>query len=55
MVRKMLSRVLADKVAHGQYDKPAALAVAREILFEAPRRLMGVEPTGMEPSARERA
>jgi hypothetical protein len=44
MVRKMLSRVLADKITHGQYDKPAALAVAREILFEAPRRLMGMEP-----------
>ena len=44
IVRRMLSRVLADKVAHGQYDKPAALSVAREILFEAPRRLMGMEP-----------
>jgi len=44
IVRKMLSRVLADKVALGQYDKPAALAVAREIFFDAPRRLMGMEP-----------
>lgn len=44
IVRRLLSRVLADKVAHGQYDTPAALAAAREILFEAPRRLMGMEP-----------
>jgi glucuronate isomerase len=44
IVRKMLARVLADKVALGQYDKPAALAVAREIFFDAPRRLMGMEP-----------
>ena len=44
IVRRMLSRVLADKVIQGQYDKPAALAVAREILYESPRRLMGMEP-----------
>jgi hypothetical protein len=44
IVRRILSRVLADTVIQGQYDKPAALAVAREILFESPRRLMGMEP-----------
>jgi hypothetical protein len=45
IVRRMLSRVLAEKVAHGQYDRGTALAVAREIFFEAPRRLMGVQPS----------
>jgi hypothetical protein len=44
IVRKMLSRVLAEKVIQGQYDRPMALAVAREILFESPRRLMRMEP-----------
>jgi hypothetical protein len=44
IVRRMLSRVLADKVIQGQYDTTSALAVAREILFESPRRLMGMQP-----------
>jgi hypothetical protein len=44
IVRRALSRVLAEKVAHGQYDKAAALSVAKQILFEAPRNLMGLEP-----------
>jgi hypothetical protein len=44
MVRKMLSRVLAEKVIQGQYDRPMALAIAREILFDSPRRLIGMEP-----------
>ncbi len=44
IVRKILSRVLADKVIQGQYDRPMALAVAREILFESPQRLMGMAP-----------
>jgi hypothetical protein len=44
MVRRALSRVLADKVMSGQYDRKGALAVARDILFESPRRLLGMEP-----------
>jgi hypothetical protein len=44
IVRRVLARVLADKVLQGQYDKSVALAIAREILFESPRRLMGMEP-----------
>jgi glucuronate isomerase len=44
MVRRILSRVLAEKVLAGQYDKKGALAIAREILFESPRRLLGMEP-----------
>jgi hypothetical protein len=44
MVRRVLSRVLAEKVLLGQYDREGALAIAREILFETPRRLLGLEP-----------
>jgi hypothetical protein len=44
IVRRMLARVLAEKVFSGQYDTAAALSVAREILYEAPQRLMGMEP-----------
>jgi len=44
IVRCMLARVLADKVSHGQYDREGAVAIAREILFEAPQRLMGITP-----------
>ncbi len=44
IVRRMLSGVLAEKVAQGQYDQPTAVAIARQILFEAPQHLMGVRP-----------
>ena len=44
IVRSCLSRVLAARVASGQYGKTAALRIAREILFEAPQELMGMEP-----------
>jgi hypothetical protein len=44
IVRRMLARVLADKVMLGQYDTPTALSVAREILFESPQHLMGMKP-----------
>jgi glucuronate isomerase len=44
MVRRILARVLAEKVQAGQYDRPGALSIAREILFESPRRLLGMEP-----------
>jgi hypothetical protein len=48
MVRRVLSRVLAEKVLLGQYDRKGALAVAREILFETPRQLLGMEPAVTE-------
>ncbi len=44
MVRRVLARVLAEKVIGGQYDKAGALAVARQILFDSPRSLLGMEP-----------
>lgn len=44
MVRRVLARVLGQKVLLGQMDKRGALAAAREILFETPRKLLGMEP-----------
>jgi hypothetical protein len=44
IVRSCLSRVLAARVARGQYGREQALAVARAILFEAPQELLGMEP-----------
>ncbi len=39
-----MSRVLAQKVASGQYDRAQALATARAMLFETPRELLGMQP-----------
>ena len=44
IVRSCLSRVLAARVASGQYDRNGALRIAREILFQAPQDLLGMEP-----------
>lgn len=44
LVRKQLARVLADKVAQGQYADTEALEIARRILFDTPRALLGMKP-----------
>lgn len=44
IVRRQLARVLAEKIGQGQYSRADALAVARGILFDAPRSLLGMEP-----------
>ena len=44
IVRRVLSRVLAEKIQMGQYDRKGALAIAREILFETTRHLLHLEP-----------
>lgn len=44
MVRRTLARVLADKVALGQYRVEMAVDIAREILFETPQSLLGMVP-----------
>ena len=44
MVRKILARVLADKVELGQYTQDQAIEVARAILFESPQTLLGMQP-----------
>jgi hypothetical protein len=45
IVRKQMARVLAEKVAQGQYSFDEAINVAREILFETPQSLCGMTPT----------
>lgn len=44
MVRRELARVLSDKVGSGQYDADLAVDIAREILFETPKALLGMVP-----------
>jgi hypothetical protein len=44
IVRKQMARVLAEKVAQGQYTFDEAIGVAREILFETPQTLVGMTP-----------
>lgn len=44
IVLAALSRVLARKIAAGQYDRALALATARAILLDAPRGLLGMQP-----------
>jgi hypothetical protein len=44
IVRKQMARVLAEKVAQGQYSSNDALTIAREILFQTPQTLVGMTP-----------
>lgn len=44
LVRKQLARVLAARVADGQYSTEDALQIARQILFHSPQSLLGMEP-----------
>jgi len=44
IVRKQMARVLAEKVAQGQYSNTDAAHIAREILFETPQTLVGMIP-----------
>jgi hypothetical protein len=44
IVRKELARALAKRIEAGQYTREDALAVARGILYESPRFLLGMIP-----------
>jgi glucuronate isomerase len=44
LVQKLLARVLADKIALGQYTRDDALAIASAILCESPQTLLGMVP-----------
>jgi hypothetical protein len=48
LVRKILARVLADRVDVGQFDVPGALAFARAILFDSPQSLLGMVPRSLD-------
>jgi len=43
MVRRQMARVLAEKIEQGQYTRNDALAIARAILYESPRTLLGMK------------
>jgi len=42
LVRKLMAKVLAQKVEDGQYSKGEALAVSKAILYDAPRTVLGM-------------
>lgn len=44
LVLRQLSIVLAQKIAQGQYTRADALEIARAILYDSPRDLLGMEP-----------
>jgi hypothetical protein len=44
IVRKILARVLAEKVVLGQFTREDALSIARAVLFESPQSLLGMTP-----------
>jgi hypothetical protein len=44
LVLRQLSIVLAQKIAQGQYTRADALEIARAILYDSPRELLGMEP-----------
>jgi hypothetical protein len=44
IIRRQLAEVLAQKVSQGQYDVDDALAIARQILYESPQGLNGMQP-----------
>jgi hypothetical protein len=46
MVLNQLSVVLAEKIEYRQYTRNDALAVARAILYETSKELLGMRPAG---------
>ncbi len=44
LVRKILARVLAERIELGQFDRASALGFARAILFDSPQSLLGMVP-----------
>jgi len=44
LVRKMMAKVLAQKIADGQYTQDDALKIARAILYDAPMEVLGMKP-----------
>ena len=44
LVRKLLARVLADRIELGQFEPAQALEFARSILYDSPQTLLGMTP-----------
>jgi glucuronate isomerase len=55
VVRKLLAGALADRVQRGQYDKAGAVRIARELFFETPHALLGIEPAVTQASSAAKA
>jgi hypothetical protein len=54
IVRRIMAKVLADKVQMGQYTKDDALKIARAILFDSPQSLLGLIPGETASGRRKR-
>jgi hypothetical protein len=48
LVRKILARVLADRVQLGQFSVERSVCFARAIFFESPQSLLGMVPRPIE-------
>lgn len=46
MVRRLFAEVLARKIRLGQYTEADAMEIARRVLFDSPRTLLGIAPMG---------
>ena len=46
IIRKIMARLLADKISLGQYSFDEAISIARATLFETPQSLLGMKPRG---------
>jgi len=44
LVRRILARVLSERIELGQFDRARALAFARAILYESPQTLLRMVP-----------
>jgi hypothetical protein len=44
MVKKILAKVLTDRVKRGQYNLDEALSIARAILYDSPQSLLNIKP-----------
>jgi hypothetical protein len=44
MVKKVLERVFAEKIALGQYDEDLAVSIAKSVLFESAQSLLKLKP-----------
>jgi hypothetical protein len=48
IVRKIMARLLAEKIDLGQYSFDEAISIARSILFETPQTLLGMKPRNVK-------
>jgi hypothetical protein len=44
IMRKVLAKVLAERIELGQLEKHSAMAFARQILYQTPQTLLGMSP-----------